>query len=157
MARRAEGFTLVELAVALTIVAIVALLAIPSYVNLMRNTRAMQAVADLYAVRAAAYLNYGDTARWPIEAPAGIPPREIAQRLPDDFRFVREHYRIDWENWIGASRRPGDPRIGIEVGVSIVSRDTKLLEAVEGLLSSYYTSRTASTKTTLQIAGPNGI
>ena len=157
MTRRGDGFTLVELAFAMLIVAIVAAVAIPSYVNLLRNTRAMQAVADLYAVRAAAYLNYGDTAKWPIEAPAGVPPLEIAQRLPPDFRFVREHYRIDWENWIGAARKAGDPRIGIEVGVSIVSKDTKLLDGVEGLLSKYYTSRTAPTKTTLQIAGPNGI
>jgi prepilin-type N-terminal cleavage/methylation domain-containing protein len=157
MTRRGDGFTLVELAIVLVILGVIAAVAIPSYVNLLRDTRAMQAVADLYAVRAAAYLNYGDTARWPIEAPAGVPPLEIAERLPPDFRFVREHYRIDWENWIGAPRRSGDPRIGIEVGVSIVTRDTKLLEAVEGLLSKYYTSRTAPTKTTMQIAGPGGI
>lgn len=154
--RRRDGFTLVELAFALVIAGIVALLAIPNYIELVRNTRAMQAVADLYAVRAAAYLSYGDTTRWPIDAPAGIPPMELADRLPPGFRFVREHYRIDWDNWIGSVRAADDPRAGIEVGVSIVSRDPKLLLAVEKLLTRYYVRRTASTKTTMQIAGPNG-
>jgi prepilin-type N-terminal cleavage/methylation domain-containing protein len=154
---RRDGFTLVELAFALVIAGIVALLAVPNYIGLVRNTRAMQAVADLYAVRAAAYMNYGDTMKWPQEAPSGVPPLELADRLPPGFRFVKEHYKIDWENWMGKPRQSGDPRIGIEVGVSLVSRDPKLLDAVENLLSKYYMSRTASTKTTLQIAGPNGI
>jgi prepilin-type N-terminal cleavage/methylation domain-containing protein len=154
---RPDGFTLVELVFSLVVFAIVAAVAIPNYLSLIRNTRALQAVADLYAVRAAAYLNYGDTTKWAQEAPAGIPPLEIAQRLPPEFRFVREHYKIDWENWIGVPRRPGDPRIGIEVGVSVVTRDTKLLEIIESFLTKYHVSRTAPTKTTLQIAGPTGI
>lgn len=154
---RRDGFTIVELAAALVIAGIVALIAVPNYLDLVRNTRALQAVGDLYAIRAAAYLNYGDTMAWPQEASAGIPPTELSDRLPPGFRFVKEHYKIDWENWIGANRKPGDARIGIEVGVSVVSNDPKLLAAVESLLSKYYTSRTAPTKTTLQIAGPSGI
>lgn len=154
---RHEGFTLIELACALLVAGIVALIAIPNYLDLVRDTRAMQAVADLYAVRAAAYLNYGDTTRWPPDAPAGIPPTEIHERLPPGFRFVKEHYKIDWENWIGEVRKAGDGRTGIEVGVSVVSNDSKLLDSVQRLLSKYYTIRTTPTKMTLQIAGPNGI
>ena len=154
---RQDGMTLVELAAALLIAGIVALIAVPNYVELVRSTRAMQAVGDLYAVRAAAYLNYGDTTKWPPDAPAGIPPQELSERLPDGFRFVKEHYKIDWENWIGEIRKPGDMRSGIEVGVSIVSNDPKLLDAVQRLLTKYYTIRTTPTKMTLQVAGPNGI
>jgi prepilin-type N-terminal cleavage/methylation domain-containing protein len=154
---RRDGFTLVELAAALVIAGIVALLAIPNYLDLVRNTRAMQVVADLYAVRAAAYLTFGDTTRWPPEISAGIPPVEIIQRLPPGFRFVNEHYKIDWENWTGKVRAPGDARAGIEVGVSVMSRDPKLLDAVQALLTKYYVVRTAPTKMTLQIAGPSGI
>lgn len=152
-----DGFTLVELAAALVIAGIVALLAIPNYLDLVRNTRAMQIVADLYAVRAAAYLTYADKTKWPPEVSAGIPPDDISQRLPPGFRFVNEYYKIDWENWIGKGRGPGDWRAGIEVGVSVVSRDPKLLDAVQSLLTKYYVVRTATTKMTLQIAGPNGI
>lgn len=154
---RQEGMTLVELAAALLIAGIVALIAVPNYLDLVRSTRAMQAVGDLYTVRAAAYLNYGDTVTWPPDAAAGIPPVQLTERLPEGFRFVKEHYKIDWENWIGETRQPGDARTGIEVGVSIVCNDTKLLDAVQRLLSKYYTVRTTPTKMTLQIAGPSGI
>lgn len=154
---RQDGFTLVELAAALLIAGIVALIAVPNYLEIVRSTRAMQAMGDLYAVRAAAYLNYGDTTRWPIDAPAGVPPPELEERLPPGFRFVKDQYKIDWENWIGEVRKEGDGRAGIEVGVSVVSNDPKLLDAVQRLLSKYYTIRTTPTKMTLQIAGPNGI
>lgn len=154
---REDGMTLVELAAALLIAGIVALIAVPNYLDLMRSTRAMQAMGDLYAVRAAAYLNYGDTTKWPLDAPAGVPPPDLLQRLPPGFRFVKEHYKLDWENWIGEVRQAGDGRAGVEVGVSVVSNDPKLLDAVQRLLSKYYTVRTTPTKMTLQIAGPSGI
>ena len=155
--QRQDGFTLVELAAAVLIAGIVALIAVPNYLDLVRSTRAMQAVGDLYAVRAAAYLNYGDTTTWPPDSFPGIPPQQLLDRLPEGFRFVKSHYKIDWENWIGEIRKPDDARYGVEVGVSIVSSDPKLLDAVQRLLSKYYTVRTTPTKMTLQIAGPNGI
>lgn len=157
MKRETSGFTLVELAIALLVVAIIGAISITGYRSIVRSTRAMQAVGDLYAVRAAAYLYYGDTSRWPADLGLAILPAELAGRLPSGFAFVRRHYRLDWDNWIGRPQRAGDPGATVLVGISVVTNDTKLLEAVESLLSNAYAVRTAPNRTTLRIIGPGGL
>ncbi len=152
-----SGFTLVELAVALVIVGIVGGISITAYTSIMRSTHAMQAVGDLYAVRAAAYMNYGDSSQWPADLPVGIPPAELVSRLPAGFEFVRRDYRLDWDNWVGQPHAPGDPRSLVLVGVSVVTTDPKLLDTIQSLLSRGYVIRTGPTKATLRIIGPGGL
>lgn len=157
MNRGMRGFTLIELAVALLVVAIVGAISFTGYVNIMRSTHAMQAVGDLYAVRAAAYMNYGDTSKWPADLSPGIPPSEFADRLPANFEFVRREYRLDWDNWTGQHYAPGDPRSSVLIGVSIVSNDPKLLDTIQSLMTRTYIVRTSPTKATLRIIGPSGL
>jgi prepilin-type N-terminal cleavage/methylation domain-containing protein len=157
MVRGERGFTLIELAVALLVVAIVGAISITGYFSIMRSTHAMQAVGDLYAVRAAAYMNYGDTSQWPEDLSPGIPPASLVSRLPAGFEFVRRDYRLDWDNWIGQPHAPGDPRSTILVGVSVVSNDPKLLDTVQSLMSRTYIVRTGPNKATLRIIGPGGL
>ncbi|HTK70101.1 MAG TPA: prepilin-type N-terminal cleavage/methylation domain-containing protein [Candidatus Eisenbacteria bacterium] len=157
MERGTKGFTLIELSVALLVVAIVGAISITGYVSIVRSTHAMQAVGDLYAVRAAAYMNYGDTSKWPADLSPGIPPAELASRLPAGFEFVRRDYRLDWDNWIGQPFAPGDPRSTVVVGVSVVSNDPKLLDTIQSLMTRTYVVRTSPTKATLRIIGPGGL
>jgi len=157
MKREEKGFTLIELAVALIVVAIVGAISITGYFSIMRSTHAMQAVGDLYAIRAAAYMNYGDTSQWPEDLPPGIPPTDLLSRLPSGFEFVRRDYRLDWDNWIGQHYAPGDPRSAVLVGVSVVSKDPKLLDTIQSLMSRTYIIRTTPTKATLRIIGPGGL
>lgn len=157
MKRGMRGFTLIELSIALLVVSIVGAISITGYFNVMRSTHAMQAVGDLYAVRAAAYLNYGDTSTWPADLSPGIPPTELASRLPDNFEFVRREYRLDWDNWMGQHYAPGDPRSTVLVGVSVVSDDPKLLDTIQSLMTRTYIIRTTPTKATLRIIGPGGL
>jgi prepilin-type N-terminal cleavage/methylation domain-containing protein len=157
MKRGERAFTLIELAVALVVVGIVGAISITGYFSIMRSTHAMQAVGDLYAVRAAAYMNYGDTTQWPADLSPGIPPPSLVSRLPAGFEFVRRDYRLDWDNWIGQHYAPGDPRSTILVGVSVVSNDPKLLDTVQSLMSSTYIVRTSPDKATLRIIGPGGL
>ena len=152
-----SGFTLVELAVALVIVGIVGGISITAYTSIMRSTHAMQAVADLYAVRAAAYMSYGDSSQWPAEVPVGIPPADLVSRLPTGFGFVRKDYRLDWDNWVGQPRAPSDPRISVLIGISVVTTDPKLLDTIQSLLSRGYIIRTEPTRATLRIIGPGGL
>jgi prepilin-type N-terminal cleavage/methylation domain-containing protein len=157
MKRREEGFTLIELAIALLVVAIVGAISITGYFSIMRSTHAMQAVGDLYTIRAAAYMNYGDTSQWPDDLSSGIPPPALASRLPSGFEFVRRDYTLDWDNWIGQPHAPGDPRSTILVGVSVVSNDPKLLDTIQSLMSRTYIVRTSPNKATLRIIGPGGL
>ena len=157
MKQRHSGFTLVELAITLVIVAIIGGISITAYTSIMQSTHAMQAVGDLYTVRAAAYMNYGDSSQWPAELPVGVPPAELVSRLPAGFGFVRKNYRLDWDNWVGQPRAPSDPRISVLVGISVVTTDPKLLDTIQALASRGYLVRTEPTRATLRIVGPGGL
>jgi prepilin-type N-terminal cleavage/methylation domain-containing protein len=155
--RADHGFTLLELVVALTIIAVLMGVAIPAYFGFMTNTRAAQAVADLQAVRAAVYLNYGDTGRWPAESAAGFVPDGVASNLPKNFTFSNKWYTLDYDNWIPLHKlglAPGGTTTAI--GVSIVSRDPKLLLRIQRLIRDAKFSPISKTKYTLEIATVNG-
>jgi type II secretory pathway pseudopilin PulG len=152
-----NGFSRLELLLVVLLLAVVSGIAVPNYLELARSTRAQQAIADLYAVRAAAYLCYGDTAAWPPEAPTGVAPPELASRITGSLEFAGEHYRLDWENWTGARPDTAEGTVPIVIGVSVVSADPRLLQDVHSILSRSDCVRSTPSKVTLRIAGPDGI
>ena len=157
MRRFDRGFTMTELAIVLVVLGIIAAVAIPHYVGILRDTRAMQTVANIYAVRAAAYLYYGDNAHWPAETGLGAVPPELVDKLPPGFTFVQLPFQLDWENWSSRTFPAGDPRNGVTVGISIECRDPTMLDAVAGLLGKTKVIKISSRRYTLQMAGPAGI
>lgn len=155
--RAGRGFTLLELVIVVTVVGILAAIAIPAYFGLVSNTRAAQAVADLQAVRAAVYLYYGDLGRWPTESMAGYTPKGLAQNLPKNFSFSNRWYTVDYDNWIGLHRQGRAPNgTTTVVGVSIISRDPKLLKRIQSLLRNTKFTKISNAKYTLEIATMNG-
>jgi prepilin-type N-terminal cleavage/methylation domain-containing protein len=155
--RSSRGFTLIELAIALVVIAIVAAIAIPAYFGLLSNTRAAQAVADLQALRAAVYLYYGDVGRWPNEAPAGFIPKGTQDNLPKNFAISNRWYTIDYDNWVPLHRQGRAPSgTTTAIGVSVISRDPRLLLRIQGLLKGAKFSKISNTKYTLEIATMNG-
>ena len=157
MRRTDRGFTLVELAIVLVVIGIIAAVAIPRYIGLIQDTKAMQTVANIYAVRAAAYLYYGDNARWPAEIPMGAVPPELVNQLPPSFTFVQMPFQLDWENYSGRRFLPGDPRNGIVAAIAVECRDATMLDAVVGLLGRTKVRQINARRYTLELAGPNGI
>jgi type II secretory pathway pseudopilin PulG len=146
-----------ELAVAILVLLILVGVAVPKYRTLARDMRAAQAVAEMQAVRAAAYLYYGKHHQWPREEANGTLPRVLKPYLQKNLALVNNVYRIDWENWIvdesvpGKRRRAsGEPRV--LVGISLVSPDRGLLKAARGLLSSERVIEVAANRSTLIIA-----
>ena len=152
-----KGFTAAELMIALTIVGILAAIALPGYFAFVQNTRAAHAVAQLQAVRAAVYLYYGDLGRWPREAPAGQIPVGVGLNLPKNFSFVAKGYAIDYENWMPL-HRSGIPPSGTTtaIGVSVVSSDRRFLERIDGLVRDAKFTKLTDTKYTLEIATVDG-
>ena len=157
MRRIDRGFTLIELAIVLVVIGIIAAVAIPHYRGILRDTKAMQTVANIYAVRAAAYLYYGDNAHWPAEIPMGAVPPELVSQLPPGFSFVQMPFQLDWENYSGRTFRAGDPRNGVVACIAVDSRDATMLDAVVGLLGATKVIRINARRYLLQLAGPNGI
>jgi prepilin-type N-terminal cleavage/methylation domain-containing protein len=155
--RADRGFTLLELVIALTVVAILMGVAIPAYFTFLTNTRAAQAVADLQAVRAAVFLYYGDMGRWPNEAAAGFVPTGVGPNLPKNFVFSNRYYQLDYDNWIPLYRQGRAPNgTTTAVGISIVSRDPLLLLRIQRLIRDAKFSKISRTKYTLEIATVNG-
>ena len=152
-----KGFTAAELTIALTIVGILAAIALPGYFAFIQNTRAAHAVAQLQAARAAVYLYYGDLGRWPRESSVGQIPVGVAQNLPKNFSFVAKDYALDYDNWIPLHRR-GTPPSGTTtaIGVSIVSGDRRFLERIDRLVRDAKFTKITDTKYTLEIATMDG-
>ncbi len=60
-----RGFTLIELLIAMTILGILAGIAIPNYHNAILRADAATVISDFEAIRIAAYDNHASTARYP--------------------------------------------------------------------------------------------
>jgi prepilin-type N-terminal cleavage/methylation domain-containing protein len=154
--RSSRGFTALELVVALSILVILLALLIPRYIALVRHTRATQAMADLFAVRAAGYIYYAETGNWPAECATGVVPQELAHYLPTTFEFRNKDYELDWENWRRPDGSARSPRTGILIGVSVVSKDAGLLRDVSKVIANQSFRRISKRKSTLEILGISG-
>lgn len=133
-AGRRGGFTLIELLVAVSIVGILAGLAIPNMKAVLLRARATQLAGDMEVVRAAAQQYNGDHQSWPDETPAGTVPAGLAPYLPDNYSFNRDGYQMDYENWSLPGGLPGDPGTHTLIGVSVVVTDPTLGNALIELL-----------------------
>jgi len=72
--RKDKGFTLIELAVVLAIIAVLAAILTPLVTNYLDQARITRAQADVRTIADAIKLYQRDTGRWPIyDSPAGYP------------------------------------------------------------------------------------
>ncbi len=132
--KRRGGFTLVELMVAVSIVGIVAGLAIPNLRTMIYRARAAEVSADLEVVRVAALQYQAEQNSWPGEELVGVVPAGLGIYLPDNFVFAGNGYELDYENWDFPGGFPGDPTTTQLIGVSVTADTNELGNAVAEFL-----------------------
>ena len=82
MKRRRAAFTLIELMIVITIIGLVARIAIPRVSQFRLRARAAHIVADMEVMRGAAFSVVADSGVWPVGAGLGHIPPEMAPYLP---------------------------------------------------------------------------
>lgn len=94
-----RGFSLVELLVVLLIIGTLAGIAVPNLNRAILRARAVDAVADMNAIKVAV-LNYqADASTWPEDVNRGQIPPGLDEYLPENFSFTTEDYVLDYEDW----------------------------------------------------------
>jgi prepilin-type N-terminal cleavage/methylation domain-containing protein len=134
MVTRRGGFTLVELVISMSIVGILAGLALPNLRTMIHRARATEVSADMEVVRVAALQFQAEMLSWPAEAASGMVPAGLEPFLPDGFVFSGDGYQLDYENWDFPSGFPGDPTTTKLIGVSVTADTDQLGNAVAELL-----------------------
>lgn len=128
------GFTLIELLVAMSIVGILAGLAIPNMRNVTFRARATAVFGDISVIRQATLDYNADQNAWPADVASGVIPPEIVAFLPDGFTFQGDGYELDFENILLPSGLPGNPNVNRMVGAAITVPDDPLNNAMVEVL-----------------------
>lgn len=94
-----RGFSLIELLIVLLIIGTLAGIAIPNLNRAVLRARAVDAVADMNAVKVAV-LNYqADAHAWPEDVDRGQIPPGLDEYLPENFSFTGDDYVLEYDDW----------------------------------------------------------
>jgi len=135
MSRR-RGFTFVELLVAMTIVGILASVAVPKYRDFKRKAYAARIIGDFDVIRIAAVNFYIDSGYYPAETPTGVMPANLDKYLPLNFSFAQPDARLDYEHWELAPI-PWLAPSGTVIGIAVNTSDVALGEATLRMLGNF--------------------
>lgn len=132
--RRRGGFSLIELLMALSIVGLLAGMAIPNLRSMTFRARAAEVAAELEVVRIATLNFNADQSAWPGEASQGTVPPELNGYLPEGYSFVDgTGYVLDFEN-ISPIVIPGEPGTNQLIAVAVILDNDELSNAVLEIL-----------------------
>lgn len=131
--RRRGGFSLIELLMAVSIVGILAGLAIPNLRNMTWRARATEVAGDIEVVRVATLQYNADLSSWPAESALGDIPSGLENFLPEGFSFQGNGFELDYER-LTPVVIPGNPTITQLIGVSVVIDADELSNGVIELL-----------------------
>lgn len=134
MDARRGGFSLIELLVAVSIVGILAGLAIPNMRNVTFRARATAVFGDLNTIRQATLDYNADLNSWPADEASGTVPAGLVPFLPEGFSFAGDGYELDFENQTLPSGLPGNPNVNRMVGAAITVPDAALNNAIVEVL-----------------------
>lgn len=123
--RRRPGFTLIEMLVVVTIIGLLASIALPKFRDVRRHATATQILGDFDAMRHAAMNFYIDSGYFPRETRSGRIPRNLARYLPNNYAMKKPQWTLDYENW-ETKRSSRYSSTGVVIGLSVITPDKAL-------------------------------
>ena len=142
---------MVEVMTVALVVSTLVRMAIPNFHEILVKARAAEVLGDFETVRLAVEHYYNDHFEWPADAYTGQIPPGLAEYLPEGYRFDQAGYRLDWENWLLPNGLPENPETGALLGISIVTDDRELGQAVIDFLGGAMANYTLGTKYTFVV------
>ena len=122
---RRRGFTLIELIMTMSIVAMLSSIAVPKFREVRRRAMATQIMGDFDVLRHAALSFYVDSGYFPEPVGAGEVPPGLVKYLPNQFSFVKPQWTMNYESW-----SPGEAEVFESTetiaGVSFTTPDVNL-------------------------------
>ena len=140
MRRRRHGFTIVELLVVVTIIGILARIALPKYQQIRLKARAAAIISELQVVRGAAYQAYENNGVWPLDVATGKVPPEMKTLLPGGLSFVPTS-SVSYD-WLLAGMPGGNPAkatAAATMGMGVSTTDLSLRAEVQRQLAAQTT------------------
>jgi len=148
-----RGFTFVELLTVVLVISILAGIGILKYLDLRHRALSAQVVADLEAIRLAAYTQYYETGAWAPDAGAGVKPPELEPYMSQNFSFTKPEYTLDWENFAPAT--PG-PTGGLQIAVVVAASSPRLAQSLALHLGTRTPFVVTGSTITYVLVGPDG-
>lgn len=144
-----QGFTFIEMLVAMIVMGILASIAVLKYMDLRNHATAAAIVRDVESIRLGAYNHWADHETFPGEAGAGIVPPAMTAYLPQNFSFTRAQHTFDWDNF-------GSGGGGYQVGLTVTVSEARLQSLILRTFEGRYPFFRHGNAVTYIIVGPDG-
>lgn len=92
-----RGFTLIELLIVVSILGLLASIAVPKVQQAKAKAQASQILGAMRAVRIAATVYYDSAGTWPPSASLGNPPPTLQGYLPQTATFSGNGWKLRWQ------------------------------------------------------------
>lgn len=111
-----RGFSLIELMIVVSIMGILASIALPAYQHARRQADAAHLIADFNSIRLAAYNQFTTQGTYPASTGWGVVPAVFAPTLGAGFPFEYKTVDYRWMRWGDPQGNRGGnlPRFGLE-------------------------------------------
>lgn len=152
MRMRRRGFTLIELIMTMSIVAMLSSIAVPKFREVRRRALATQIMGDFDVLRHAALSFYVDSGYFPEAVGPGQAPAGLIRYLPNQFDLVKPLWTMNYESW-SAGEAEAFNAAGTVVGITVTTADESLGRTAINLIGNAPAFVQSSNSYTFLIAG----